>query len=647
LSDIDSLLLKEKTMATNPAFVSGESCSHVLLSPLRWLCAACLLFLLAGALPAADADNAAPWWDSHWRMRVRLTVDVGPYERQDKPVERFLNFKTLLAGVGRGGETCLPESLRVLETDANRVVIDEAVPFQFDPLTPDSGTLVLLLTGTTLEQGKRYYDLYFDTAGSFAPAVVEPLLEVADDVPDEEQLCYRIATADATYYFQKDAGGFSSLLDRDGNDWISFHPFGGSDGIYRGIPNLVYPDNIYHPGHRNCVSTLEYAGPLRATIRSVSKDGLWECRWGIYPHHARLTVLRSAPKAYWFLYEGTPGGAIDYETDFSVRSNGTRLPAGQSWQNQDIPAPEWVYFEDSLLDRYIYLVHEEDDALSDTFWPMEGNMTVFGFGRGPGTNKHMTAIPNHFTIGLADGAQFASASKVIEGSYRPVTVTVGLAEEKPGVEGDWRFDEGEGSVARDLSVYGRHALLRGMVWDPAGQVGSALRFDGLGGHAEVLGYPGVLGTTARTVTLWVNAPIREDMDLISWGENVPGGSWDLSIMRGGGRGQRAGAVQVAVTEGSATGSTQLTDGQWHHLAAVLPPSASPRVQDIQLFVDGQIELVSQIVDSRIDTTAADNVRFGARAGDSRSPFRGLLDEVRIYSRALRAEEIAELAGVTE
>lgn len=634
-------------MATKLAFISGESPSHVLLSPVRWLCAACLLFLPARTLSAADANSVAPWWDSHWRMRVRLTVDVGSYERQDKPIERFLNFKTLLAGLGRGGETCLAESLRVVEADANRVVIDEAVPFQFDPLTPDSGALVLLLTGATPVQGKRYYDLYFDTAGAFGPAVAEPLLTVTDDVPDEEQLCYRIATANAIYYFQKDAGGFSSLLDRDGNDWIGFHPFGGSDGIYRGIPNLVHPDNIYHPGHHNCISTLVHVGPLRATIRSVSNDGLWECLWHVYPYHARFTVLRSAPKAYWFLYEGTPGGAIDYETDFSVRSNGTRLPAGQSWQDQDIPGPEWVYFEDSVLDRYIYLVHEQDDVLNDTFWPMEGNMTVFGFGRGPGTNKHMTAIPNYFTIGLADGAEFASASKVIEGSYRPVTVTVGLAEERPGVEGDWRFDEAEGSVAQDLSVYGRHALLRGVAWEPAGRAGSALRFDGLGGYLEVPGYPGVLGTAARTVALWLNAPIREDMDLTSWGANVPGESWNLSIMRGGGRGQRTGAIRVSVTEGSVTGNTQLTDGQWHHVAAVLPLSVSPHVQDIQLYVDGQIELVSQVTDRPVHTTAGENFRFGARAGDSRSPFHGLLDEVRIYSRALRPEEIAELAGITE
>lgn len=406
------------------------------------LCSVCLVWVLAGGLTTANADDSPPWWNSHWRMRLSLTVDVGSYERYDKPVEQFLNFKILLASIGRGGEAAIPASFRVLEVDANDMVINEAVPFQFEPVTPNSGNLLFILIGTTPVQSQRYYHLYFDTAGDFAPAHISAQVKVADGVPDEGQDCYIITTANAMYYFQKDAGGFSSLLDVEGNDWIGFHPYSGSDGLYRGIPNMVHPNNIYHPGYNNCISSLVHAGPLRVTIRSVSKNGLWECIWQIYPHYARLTLLRCAPQPYWFLYEGTPGGAIDYDKDFSVRSNGVRLPAGQEWQDQDIPAPEWVYFEDSVLDRYLYLVHEQDDALNDTFWPMQRNMTVFGFGRGPGTSKYMTEVPNHFTIGLADGARFSSASKLIEASYRPVAITVVPVDKQPGLEGDRKSDEG-------------------------------------------------------------------------------------------------------------------------------------------------------------------------------------------------------------
>jgi len=611
-----------------------------------WVAAVLFILVLAGGPVDGRVNSPAPWWDGNWRTRLGLTVDVGLYERRDKPVDEFLNFKTLLTSVGQGGATVVAGSFRMIEVDVNGVVIDDAVPFQFEPFTPDSGNLVFLLTGATPAKSKRHYHLYFDTAGFFAPADVNALVEVADDVDDEGQLCYEITTANATYYFQKDAGGFSSLLDVEGNDWIGFHPYGGSDGIYRGIPNMVYPDNIYHPGHRNCTSSLVHAGPLRATIHSVSRNGLWECIWHVYPRHARMTLLRSAPQPYWFLYEGTPGGTIDYDTDFSVRSDGTRLPAGREWQNQDIPAPEWVYFEDSGLDRYIYLVHERDDALNDTYWPMQGNMTVFGFGRGPGTAKHMTAIPNHFTIGLADGAEFSAAGKVIEASYRPVTVTEGPLEQAPGLEGDWRFDEGQGSVVKDMSKYGRHSLLRGVSWYSFGKVGSALQFDGTGGYAEVPGYSGILGAAERTLLLWINTSVQASMDLASWGADRPGAMWALSIAQGGGRGP-IGPVQFSVGGGSITGQTTLTDGQWHHIAVVLSAHESPGMADVQVYVDGQAEPYSAFDDAAIDTVAEGNVRFGRRAGDGRMPFNGSLDELCIHSRALSLDEIVERAGGLE
>lgn len=140
---------------------------------------------------------------------------------------------------------------------------------------------------------------------------VDAQIELTDDIPEEGMLTCRIGTPGATWFYQNDAGGFSSLLDADGTDWLSFHPFGGSDGIYRGIPNL---------------------------------------------------------------------------------------------------------------DRCLFFVHEEDDAELDSFYQMQNNMTVFGFGRSS-LNKYLEGAPKHFTVGLADDAEFAAASGTIEGAYQPVTVT--------------------------------------------------------------------------------------------------------------------------------------------------------------------------------------------------------------------------------
>lgn len=95
------------------------------------------------------------------------------------------------------------------------------------------------------------------------------------------------------------------------------------------------------------------------------------------------------------------------------------------------------------------------------------------------------------------------------------------------------------------------------------------------------------------------------------------------------------------------GQTTLTDGQWHHLAIVLPECESPCVPDIEVYVDGRNESSSVFLDAPIDTLSDPNVRFGMRAGDTWTPFDGLLDEVRIDSDALTPEEIAGWAVVID
>ncbi len=47
-------------------------------------------------------------------------------------------------------------------------------------------------------------------------------VSIKEGIMDEGQECFVIKTPSATYYYQKAAGGFSSMVDPDGNDWISF-----------------------------------------------------------------------------------------------------------------------------------------------------------------------------------------------------------------------------------------------------------------------------------------------------------------------------------------------------------------------------------------------------------------------------------------
>jgi hypothetical protein len=190
---------------------------------------------------------------------------------------------------------------------------------------------------------------------------------------------------------------------------------------------MVHPEGYFHPGGQKCTSRITARGPLRLRIASEAEGGKWACTWDVYPDFARLTI-RKAAHPYWFLYEGTPGGKLEEDADYYVLSTGEKRPASERW-DRDIPTPEWLYFGDSKQRRVLYLVHHEDDEHIDAYYPMEKNMTVFGFGRQK-LSKFLERVPTHFTVGLCEEAEHAKVKTIIDAAYRPIEVKVGKAEAK-------------------------------------------------------------------------------------------------------------------------------------------------------------------------------------------------------------------------
>jgi len=123
-----------------------------------------------------------------------------------------------------------------------------------------------------------------------------------------------------------------------------------------------------------------------------------------------------------------PGGRLDLEKDYLVTASGEQKPITESWTG-DMPGPEWIYFGTADLRRVLYLVHHQDDEAPDPFWQMNGEMTVFGFGRQHrSSEKHLDAVPNRFTWGLAETSSHPAVLERINSSYQPVTVQVSPIE---------------------------------------------------------------------------------------------------------------------------------------------------------------------------------------------------------------------------
>ena len=385
----------------------------------------------------ADNDTSrAGWWNDQWEFRVPITVEAAAHDRVDKPVERRLAFTEIFQQLGAAGSTLVENAIRVIETSADGLaVLDDEVPFQFDKdldfdaTANATGTLTFLMTGDTDAGQSRHYHVYFDNTGTFGAPSVAPRITVTDNVIDEGQPTIRVETQAGTYFYQKAAGAFSSLVDAGGNDWINFHPDpgSGSAGEFRGIPNM---GPAFHPGQSGVTTQLLSQGPLKLTLESFTTAGNRRVRWEFFPTYARMTVIEFVGN-YWFLYEGTPGGSIS-AGDAVVRSDGTSTQIGVAWNDADglgsSNGQEWAYFADSAVDRFLFLAHHETDAIEDSYFNLDDNMTVFGFGRrntpGGEPSHLLSGNANTFTIGLSDGGGgFDPAAETINGAYHPLGVT--------------------------------------------------------------------------------------------------------------------------------------------------------------------------------------------------------------------------------
>ena len=232
---------------------------------------------------------------------------------------------------------------------------------------------------------------------------------------------FKIATPIATYYLERSGAGLASMIDRDGNDWISFRSEPGSraGGEFRGFPNAVHQSagNYFHPLNQNtgaAIVKVEHVGRDRVTISAVSENGRWACRYDFFPTHCTFTMTQmSSEHRYWVLYEGTPGGTYD-DTDWWMTSAVQERQPMTLTHEGDIPAPEWIAFGDQKLERVLFLLHHEDDNHPDKFYQMGRQMTVFGFGR-TGVEKYLASVPQRFTIGFLETTKHSKINRRMKG----------------------------------------------------------------------------------------------------------------------------------------------------------------------------------------------------------------------------------------
>jgi hypothetical protein len=201
----------------------------------------------------------------------------------------------------------------------------------------------------------------------------------------------------------------------------------------------------------------------------------------------------------------------------------------------------------------------------------------------------------------------------------------------PNLVAWWKLDEGAGTHAIDWSGHGHHGTLQGDVLQVDGYDGGALQFDGSGDYVTMDGYKGILGTRARTVTAWVKTTSTATGEIVGWGPNVASQRMELRIDAGRLRGEHQG--------GNVQGSTNLTDGGWHHVAVTLRENITVSYPDVKLYLDGVDDTIPTTDPDAFNTVAGNDVRIGSRPSNNDRFFTGLIDDVRIYDKELTQQEL--------
>ncbi len=219
------------------------------------------------------------------------------------------------------------------------------------------------------------------------------------------------------------------------------------------------------------------------------------------------------------------------------------------------------------------------------------------------------------------------------------------AQTTNGLQAWWKLDEGIGGSTVDATGNGHNGTL---VSSPAwvdGKYGAALLFDGATNYVDTDNFADNL--TEMTVTCWFNtsASISNDaavlVSKISAGGTWGGTGWMLALLgpNQGAPGSLAGIVENGSNYYVPNSDASFADGMWHQAAMVVTGGNA-----VVLYIDGAIPAGALYVNGSIATyTNAGNVRIGYDyGGPNPDYFPGIIDEVRIYDRALTPGEIYEL-----
>jgi glucose/arabinose dehydrogenase len=212
----------------------------------------------------------------------------------------------------------------------------------------------------------------------------------------------------------------------------------------------------------------------------------------------------------------------------------------------------------------------------------------------------------------------------------PVTVTVDNSTPPPpaGLVAAYSFNAGTGGTVADATGKGHTGTITGATWSAAGIYGGALSFDGVDDWMTVADAADLDLTNGMTLSGWVRPAATGGWRTVVLKE-APG-FMTYALYADTDTNRPSGHVVIGGSDLDLRGPAAVPASTWTHLAATYDGA------NLRLYVGGALVATRAVTGSMVASTGALRIGGNATWGEF---FAGLIDNVRIYDRALSAAEL--------
>jgi hypothetical protein len=208
--------------------------------------------------------------------------------------------------------------------------------------------------------------------------------------------------------------------------------------------------------------------------------------------------------------------------------------------------------------------------------------------------------------------------------------------------GYWDFDEGIGSVLHDNSVFGNDGIIHGASWTN-GIRGNALRFDGINDYVDIGNDKSIKPDFPITISCWIKAERENSYSIIflndKWKNNK--GYYGVLLLKNEddkfkinyGDGDEGGPDDRRGKESTTIINTNI----WYHVVGIVRGPT-----DMDIYINGVNDGGSYDGSGGSTIGYSDSSGYIAQTGHLEHFFEGIIDEMRIYNRALSENEILDL-----